>query len=117
MVGKRDSAQLASTQPTRQRAPESLQSAVMDLDDLQLGQRIRVLQTIDRRERDWTTAVEGVVRDVNVQPSVSWYTHGKAGRVWSRRVLLEKPDGEQTLVNVDQYTRFELVAPVTAAAE
>ena len=87
----------------------------MTVNDLQPGQRVRVTQTIDRRDADWTTAIEGTVRAIDIEPTVSWYAHGKDSRVWLRRLTLQKPDGEISVLNVDQHTRFEPLAPAAPA--
>ncbi len=87
----------------------------MDLEQLQPGQRVRIIQTIDRREGDWTTAVEGIVREIQLEPTVSWFARGKDGRVWLRRVYVQKPDGEVSVVNIDQYSRIELLSSAGAA--
>ncbi len=86
----------------------------MNVEDLQPGQRVRIIQTIDRREGDWVTAVEGTVRAVEMLPTVSWFAQGKDGRLWLRRIMLEKAGGEISWLNVDQYTRIEpLDTPLT----
>lgn len=79
----------------------------MTIEEFKPGQRVRVLQTIERRDGDWQTALEGVVEKVDVAPTGSWYAHGKDDRFWLRRILIRKDDGEQTLVAVDQWTRVE----------
>lgn len=88
----------------------------MMADDLRPGQRVRVQQTIERRDRDWHVAVEGVVREVTREPTGSWYAHGQDGRVWLQRLVLRKDDGELTSLVLDGHTRIELLADAPAQA-
>jgi hypothetical protein len=81
----------------------------MDIEQLKPGQRVRVVQTIDRREGDWQQAVEGVIDAVDVEATGSWYAHAKDDKFWLRRVRLTKADGERTTLVVDQYTRIEVL--------
>lgn len=79
------------------------------------GQRIRVFQEIDRREGTWRRHVVGKVLRVAPEKTGSWYAHGKDTKLWLYRVHLEKDDGEQTSLVVDQHTRFEVLEPQAAA--
>ncbi len=81
----------------------------MTIDELKPGQRIRIVQTIDRREGDWQTAVEGVVQAVELQKTGSWYAHAKDDRYWLRRIRLVKDDGEIALLNIDFRAEIELL--------
>lgn len=82
----------------------------MNPTDLRPGQRIRVLQQIDRREGNWSVAVEGTVQRVEAEKTGSWFAHGKDDRLWLYRIRLEKPSGEMTTVSVDQHTRLEVLS-------
>jgi hypothetical protein len=86
---------------------------LISYEELQPGQRVRIRQTIDRREGDWHAAVTGVVRRIDVSPTVSWFAHGKDGRLWLRRVELQKPDGELSTLNVDTHSEIELLEDKT----
>jgi len=81
----------------------------MNFEDFKPGQRIRVVQTIDRRESDWNAAVEGVIEDVGIEKTGSWYAHGKDDKLWLRRLRLRKDDGEITIVNVDSRSKVQLL--------
>ena len=74
--------------------------------DLKPGQRIRIRQTIDRREGDWRADVEGEVLSVLEEPTGSWFAHSKDDRLWLRRIRLRKPNGEITTVALDQYSEI-----------
>ena len=81
----------------------------MTVDQLQAGQRVRITQTIDRRDQDWQTAVVGVVQAVEQQKTGSWYAHAKDDKYWLQRVRLVKEDGEVTVLNVDARAKIELL--------
>lgn len=78
-------------------------------DQCKPGQRVRVVQTIERRDADWTAAVEGVVEEVQLQKTGSWYAHSKDNRYWLCRLRLRKDDGERSLLTIDELSRIELV--------
>lgn len=73
------------------------------------GQRVRIFQEIERREGNWRNEVVGRVLSVRPEKTGSWYAHGKDDKLWLLRVRLQKDSGEQTTVNVDQFTRFEII--------
>lgn len=82
----------------------------MQFEALKPGQRVRIRQKIDRRERDWQTTVEGVIAQVEVAKTGSWYAHSKDNKFWLRRVRIRKDDGEISALNLDQFTEVELLA-------
>lgn len=77
--------------------------------DLKPGQRIRVIQTVERREGPWQTEVTGTVVSVEARPTGSWYAHSKDDRYWLQRVRLRKDDGELTTLSLDQRSEIELL--------
>ena len=83
--------------------------------DLKPGQRVRVIQEIDRREGNWQREVVGKVVWVKSEPTGSWFAHGKNDKLWLRRLRLEKEDGELTTVVFDQHTRLEVLADTDVA--
>lgn len=91
----------------------------MRVDQLSVGDRIRVLQQIDRREGNWTTEVTGVVEAVLDAPTGSWYAHGKKDKYWLKRIKLRKDDGEISLISLDEDSRVILLKdePVGGAAD
>lgn len=101
----------------RRRLPRHLLlgSRRMQFEALKPGQRVRVRQKIDRRERDWQTTVEGVIAQVEVAKTGSWYAHSKDNKFWLRRVRIRKDDGEISALNLDQFTEVELLADVPQA--
>lgn len=80
------------------------------LESLKIGQRVRIVQTIARREGDWKTAVEGEVVLIEEQPTGSWFAHGKDRRLWLKRIRLKTSDGSLSTVSVDQHSRVEVLA-------
>lgn len=62
---------------------------------------------IDRRASDWRCTVEGVIQEVEVGKTGSWYAHAKDNKLWLRRIQLRKDDGELSTLNVDQWTEVE----------
>ncbi len=88
----------------------------MTIEDCKPGQRVRFRQTIDRREGDWHASVEGVIEQIELQKTGSWYAHSKDNKFWLRRVRLRKDDGEITLLNVDPRTEIELVSDAPSNA-
>ncbi|HMQ15833.1 MAG TPA: hypothetical protein PKC49_07655 [Phycisphaerae bacterium] len=83
---------------------------------IRAGQKVRIIQEIDRREGAWTNEVVGTVVEFRAQKTGSWYAHGKDDKLWLNRVRLRKADGEITTIAVDQFTRVEILedAPVAS---
>lgn len=79
------------------------------------GMRVRVTQQIPRLDRvkgdggTVTTIVEGVVVGFTQQKTGSWYAHAKDHKVWLDRLELKKDDGEQVVLNLDQYSSVEIL--------
>ncbi len=100
-------------------------AAQLDLRSLPPGTRVRVTQQIVRQggpegqparrmgagtgEGTFTGAVEGAVVGFTQQKTGSWYAHSRDGKLWLDRLELRKPDGELIVLNIDQYTRVEVV--------
>lgn len=83
---------------------------------IRAGQKVRIIQEIDRREGPWINEVVGAVVDIKPQKTGSWYAHGKDYKLWLNRVLLRKADGELTTITVDQFTRVEVLEDAPASA-
>jgi hypothetical protein len=81
----------------------------MDVVEIKAGQRLRVLQEIDRREGNWSNAVEGTVVFVRAEKTGSWHAHGRDDKLWLYHIRLQKDDGELTTLVVDQHTRCEVI--------
>lgn len=79
------------------------------LSSLARGKRVRVTQSIAEREGVLTGQIEGVVESVESRATGSWFAHGKDDKLWLRRLLLRKDDGEQILINVDPRTEITVL--------
>jgi hypothetical protein len=73
------------------------------------GTRIRVTQTIHRREGDWHSSVSGEVLSCGQEKTGSWYAHGPKGKLMLRRIRLRKDDGELTTITLDERSQVELL--------
>ncbi len=75
------------------------------------GTRVRVEQVIQRRAGEYSTIVEGEVVSHNLEPTGSWYAHGKKGRLWLSRMRIKKPDGEISELNLDSNSTITILKP------
>ncbi len=73
------------------------------------GQRIRVTQQVPRERDAFTTTVEGTVVKFEQQKTGSWYAHSRADKLWLDRLELRKADGEIVVLNLDRYSRVEVI--------
>lgn len=73
------------------------------------GTRVRVTQQITARHYAFVVPVEGTIVSVGERPTGSWYAHGKGDRLWLERIVLRKPDGEVTTLNLDESSQIELL--------
>lgn len=83
------------------------------------GTSVCVKQTVDKRDRPYEAEVVGVVEAWEELPTGSWYAHGRkdpgdnAGpRLWLKRLKLRKPDGELTLLVIDDSSTITKVETV-----
>lgn len=76
------------------------------------GTPVVVRQKIDRRGRPMEVEVAGTVVDWLEQPTGSWFAHGKHDKLWLKRLILRKIDGEETALIIDDST---LIAKLEAA--
>jgi len=81
----------------------------MTPEDLKPGQRVRVIQTIERRNSDWKHEVVGEILSIQPEKTASWFAHAKNGKYWLLRLRLRKDDGELTTINVDPHTQLEVL--------
>ena len=76
---------------------------------LEIGQRGRVGQQGPRLSGSHATSVEGEVMSFGFSKTGSWFAHSKDKKLWVERVELRKADGELVMLNLDQYSRVELL--------
>ena len=74
-----------------------------------VGQRVRVTQQVPRASGGMSALVEGTVVSFDQQKTGSWFAHSKDKKLWLDRLQLRKDDGEIVFVNLDQFSRVELV--------
>ncbi len=80
-------------------------------EDLQIGQRIRVTQSVRVGRRQWPAVVEGVVRDLKTLVTGLTVERGKDDIMTAPTVHLVKDNGELSCITVDEFTTFELLEP------
>lgn len=73
------------------------------------GQRVRVTQQVRWGASSRNHVVEGRVQSVGQERTGSWFAHSKDHKLWLDRIRLEKDDGELIALNLDQYSRIELL--------
>ena len=76
---------------------------------LEIGQRVRVVQQVPRQSGPHVAVVEGEVVSFGFGKTGSWFAHSKDRKLWVERVELRKADGELVTLNLDRYSRVELV--------
>jgi hypothetical protein len=80
------------------------------------GTVVRVTQQIPQRDDNYTTTVEGKVLRQERQGSGSWFARNKRNKVWLDRLIIQKADGEISVLNMDEYTRIEVLSGPAAVA-
>ena len=73
------------------------------------GTRVRVTQQVPRQIDAFTTQVEGVIIRAGQQKTGSWYADSTDDKLWLERLELRKADGELVVLNLDQYSRVEVL--------
>lgn len=76
------------------------------------GQRVRVTQQVPRLTGTLTTTVEGTLVGFTQQKTGSWFAHSKDHKLWMDRLQVRKDDGEMVFLNLDQYSRVEVLGTV-----
>lgn len=73
------------------------------------GQRVRVTQQVPKPTGTLTISVEGVVVSFGQAKTGSWFAHSKDKKLWMDRLEIRRDDGEQVVMNLDQYSRVEVL--------
>lgn len=76
------------------------------------GQRVRVTQQVPRQKfggGNMSIQVEGTVVKLEEQKTGSWFAHGRDDKLWLSRLEIRRDDGEQILLNIDQYSVIEKI--------
>ena len=74
------------------------------------GTKVKITQQIPRRTDTYSTVVEGTVVRQERQGSGSWFARNKNNKVWLDRLILQKSDGEVSILNLDEYTKVEVIS-------
>ncbi len=92
---------------------ESENSAAMSPDQKTVmyapGTVVRVTEQIPRRLDTYTMIITGKVIRHERQNSGSWYARNKRNKVWLDRLIVQKEDGEISILNLDEYTNVEVL--------
>ena len=75
----------------------------------QPGTLVRVTQQIPRRTDTVTISATGTVVRQERQKSGSWFARNVRGKVWLDRLIIQKADGELTILNLDEYSVVEVL--------
>ena len=74
------------------------------------GTVVRVSQQTARTIAADVITVTGKVLRQERQPSGSWFARNKRNKVWLDRLVIEKADGEISILNLDEYTHIEVIS-------
>ncbi len=80
------------------------------------GAQVAITQQIPLRNEAWSQEIRGTVVSFEQKQTGSWYAHSKGDKLWLDRLVLKKADGEITTLNLDEYTRVEIVTPAPEPA-
>lgn len=73
------------------------------------GMRVRITQQMPRGTAVWTTEVTGTIVSFEQRKTGSWYAHARDDKLWLDRLTLRTDDGEIIIVNLDRYTRVDVI--------
>ena len=99
---------------------ETETSASLGLDQQTLvfapSTRVRVTQQIPQRTHVYSTVVEGTVLRQERQGSGSWFARNPKNKVWLDRLIVQKADGEISVLNLDEYSHIEALTGTAPAS-
>lgn len=73
------------------------------------GMKVKVTQQIAARDYTWVSETVGTVVEYKQKPTGSWYAHSKDDKLWLDRLVLKKDDGEITTLNLDEYSKVDVL--------
>jgi hypothetical protein len=76
------------------------------------GARVKVTQQIAARNHSWPSTLIGTIVEYGQKETGSWFAHSKDDRLWLDRLTIRKDDGEITTLNLDDYSRVEVLGQV-----
>ncbi|MCL2639854.1 MAG: hypothetical protein FWD53_03320 [Phycisphaerales bacterium] len=81
------------------------------------GIQVRITQQIPRRIDTYTITITGTVLRHERQITGSWFARNPLNRLWLDRLILEKSDGEISILNLDAYSAVEILTGETKSDE
>jgi hypothetical protein len=85
----------------------SQSSTPMTPEAFAVGTKVRVTQQV--QHKGWTTTITGIVQKHEQRKTGSWFAHAKDDKLWLDRLIVRKDDGEIVMINLDGYTRVEVI--------
>ena len=73
------------------------------------GTRVRVLQDINQADPSWQAVTVGVIEAQEEESTGAWYAHGRNGKLGLERLTLRKPDGEVSVLTIDDQTLIQSI--------
>jgi hypothetical protein len=75
------------------------------------GTQARVVQGIHQEDPSYTAETVGVIEAWEEEPTGAWFAHDPEGRLSLQRLRLRKPDGEVSVLTIDDQTEVHRVEP------
>ncbi|MEM8875376.1 MAG: hypothetical protein AAGD32_14100 [Planctomycetota bacterium] len=76
---------------------------------LKPGVKVRVTQQIAARNYAWPSEIVGELVSFSQKQTGSWYAHSRGEKLWLDRMVIKKEDGEVSTLNLDEFSRVEIV--------
>jgi hypothetical protein len=80
------------------------------------GTPVCVRESFAHRQGPIETETVGAVVAWEDRPTGSWYAHGRKDKLWLRRLILRKFDGELTRLVIDEHTSIARLEAVPDGA-
>ena len=71
------------------------------------GTKVKITQQIAARDRTWVSETVGTVIEFQQRPTGSWFAHSRDDKLWLDRLVIQKADGEISILNLDDLTVVE----------
>ncbi|MEI7767352.1 MAG: hypothetical protein WCJ97_07945 [Phycisphaerae bacterium] len=80
------------------------------------GTKVRLTQQIPQHGSTCTTVIEGTVVRQERQPSGSWFARNPLDKLWLDRLIIQKADGEKSVINLDALSHVEVLGETLPVA-